>query len=337
MMSSPSPIIHSSNTDNIMNHTPTKQQTQQTQVNLRSTRTSSVTSTASSQHQHQSSHEDANASTSSRSLLLPLPSPSRHLIDEEGGLSSLLDTKWDIALLAVAIFFAFNLVVVICCFWQRRRRQGRAIHVDDQEDARTGPAQKGKPEQLANQQLPPSKRTKKRGGAGAGGVARDGTGSGAAPKASKAHVNKYPIVPVISFAARSHLETSSSDDGQGGGDDARSIVSSMYDTTSQKWDESYFNTSHHDGNGNGRSTGANGTYNGVMKETIDGILGSRFFPYNAPTTPILPTSPSSSPRKRDLQDDGGRKISGTSGDTSTTQAESNTGLSFPASTHSFEI
>jgi hypothetical protein len=47
----------------------------------------------------------------------------------------------------------------------------------------------------------------------------------------------------------------------------------------------------------------NGDGTGVMKEAIDGILGSRFFPYKAPTTPKIPTS--AAQRKKDFQDDGG--------------------------------
>lgn len=258
-----------------MKHTPT------IKSNLRST-----TVTAS-----QSNHAAAAASPPPPQIFLP----SRDL--EGGGLNTLLDTKWEIALFAVAIFFAFNLIVVLFWWWFRRVRPGRVIHVE---------------EETKQQEISPQKKKLED-----------------AKKPSKASTNNnknraITILPVISFAAKSHLD-SSSEDGEGG--DERSIVSSMYDTTSQKWDESYFNTSTGSGNGTG-----------VMKETIDGILGSRFFPYNAPTTPKIPTS-STPQRKKDSPYDGGGKISGTSGDTSTTHQESNTGLSFdyPASTQSFEI
>lgn len=261
-----------------MKHTPT------IKSNIRAT-TTTITTTS-------QSNQAAAAASPPPPQIFP---PSRHL--EAGGLNTLLDTKWDIALFAVAIFFAFNLTVVLFWWWFRRRRQGRVIHVE---------------EEAKQQETSPQKKledTKK------------------PSKATNNNKNRaITILPVISFAAKSHLD-SSSEDGEGG--DERSIVSSMYDTTSQKWDESYFNTSTGFGNGNGT---------GVMKETIDGILGSRFFPYNAPTTPKIPTT-STTQRKKDSQYDGGGKISGTSGDTSTTHQESNTGISFdyPASTQSFEI
>ena len=283
----------------------------------------------------------------------------------EGGFHTLLDTKWDIALFSVAIFFAFNLVVVLVWWRLRVSRHREVFQAQDAiEGKNSSPKEMTKQKHRSNnnEQLDDFKDHPLSG-------TKEPTKqqSQQQPKQQPQHhplssmfSNRGPIgiVPVISFAARSHLETSSSDE-EGG--DSPSIVSSMYDTTSQKWDESYF-THHgsHGANANGGGAGPGGSPNntGVVKETIDGILGSRFFPYNAPVTPRLPKSsnhpisnakdnlPTTTTNANDHAqqqggDDGGKRISGSSGgisvDTSTTNEESASGLSFPASTNSFEI